>query len=735
MTNDTTKSARQARYRATHRAELAANQAAYRSGNTRYSDSEQRRNSERHHKEWALGEQHAVMVAIDGEADDTGRYWLLQAYDGTAFYTLESPTQRLTLTQAAYAMRSVRTELKKKHGKAAHFYFFSMNYDIDQLIGGDTTISNEQKARLVTHRSRAYGAVRGPDFREDEILTRSRLAVYNGRKDIRIRYLKSDLQTTYSELHFRDVWSLSAQSFVATIERFVAQWTDDEREYLAPHFERVKTGKLARGDWQAAGYTPELVKEYNESELILLQWYMTQLVHLCEAVGLSPRSFAGPAPLARALLMKYGVASHIKPRDYDTVDYQEGPINDACRAAFYGGRIELAGQGTAVGIFNYDIRSAYPSALAQLPCLAHGAWRPLTDDDKHALYNGHAPAYAIWRIRWRMPDSDMWGPFPYRQSDGAICYPLAGEGWYHTPEVQAFYNVNVRRGDVAEWQFLDGWVWEPDCTERRPFESMVHETYQIRADLKAAGNPAELVLKLALNSQYGVMAQTSGSHRQIDKDGATIGYHTPRFSNLYGAGLITSMIRAKLYHAIMSAPSAVICAMTDGLYTLAQLPLEQSNELGEWELSVSYEAHLFVTPGVVFKQGGTSKTRGIPVKVSFSDVYETWRAGEIEWSAPVKRYQGLAQALRRGALDKRWGTFIDEDYTLSLSPLAIAHKRDVLAGGTHIQWDNEQTDFTWYPPWRYRRSISQRYERPMDSGTLPIVERERDAYAGTTEGD
>src|SRR5262249_53367970 len=73
-------------------------------------------------------------------------------------------------------------------------------------------------------------------------------------------------------------------------------------------------------------------------------------------------------------------------------------------------------------VYGWDISSAYPYQLTQLPCLMHAEWRKTNREDiSHGI------------IRYELRDSgecDAWGPLPFRLADGCIAYPATSGGDY-----------------------------------------------------------------------------------------------------------------------------------------------------------------------------------------------------------------------------------------------------------------------------------------------------------------
>jgi hypothetical protein len=269
--------------------------------------------------------------------------------------------------------------------------------------------------------------------------------------------------------------------------------------------------------------------------------------------------------------------------------------------AFFGGRSEISCIGPVPGpVYGYDINSAYPTAIADLPELSGARWYRVKK---------HKPGmWGFYRIRWSQRKTECWGMFPIRGAmlpDGhrsiSLMYPNSGEGWFHSHEVETAIRLNP--GAVEIW---DGWVIEDSGA--RPFEWVKAEA-AIRLAYKAAGDERAFPLKVGLNSVYGKLAQRSGTH--------------PLQCIAYAAS-ITSWTRAQLLSAAYPAGHGVILLATDGILSTVPLDLPLGAGLGTWEADV-YESAWMLQAGVYWA-GGKKKTRGIDARTLTLDaVADRWR--------------------------------------------------------------------------------------------------------------
>lgn len=387
-----------------------------------------------------------------------------------------------------------------------------------------------------------------------------------------------------------------------------------------------------------SSFTPfmgDTEKRYCILECKLLCGLMDAVRAETEGQGFTLRRFSGAGSLAASILTEYSTR--------DAIGKLPKAVEEASSRAYFGGRFEACIVGPCDGpIYEYDIRSAYPSIIQDLPCLACGKWRKVKDFDP-------SMRWALWRVDWDIPwfvKEDNWyygyGPFPFRTKTGYIRYPLRGRGWYYTKEVIEAIRI---WGDCITVKM--GHVYTPDgsCPHGKPF-GFVGDLYSRRAELKAEGHAGEKVLKLGLNSLYGKLAQTVG---------------TRPYASPVWAGLITSETRAKLLTCLDSSqyPSAIMFA-TDAVFSLRKpLPLEIGTELGQWE-EHRFDDIFIVQPGIYavnYKKALADgramekvRTRGFG-RQSFilTDALEAWRT-MMPFQVEYPIFVGIGAALQSDKL-------------------------------------------------------------------------------------
>ena len=390
----------------------------------------------------------------------------------------------------------------------------------------------------------------------------------------------------------------------------------------------------------------EQIAIYMRLELKYMKQLMGALRDSLHRIGYSIRSWHGPGALANAAIRRHSIR--------DCFGNSPSHIADAARFAFVAGRFEGVLGGRVGRVYSADINSAYPYYCAQLPNLANGVWREVTT---------YQPGrFGIYRIAYRSFGRNAYRlhPLPYRDNRGNVTWPDRVTGWYWNPEADlVFNNPDIWPGEA---QLLEGWVFDEYDESNRPFAWIV-DYYNQRKELKTAGDPAEKVLKLIINSIYGQLAQRTGWDKKRRR--------APKNHKLEYAGWITASCRAAVYRVAVKCGDDLVSIDTDGVYSRKPFDwLTHSKELGEWELE-EFEDSVFWQSGIyALKSEGEwkkARSRGLP-RATFS-VESLLKAVETLGQLKLKKkvFVGYSVALQRNATerDSDLNTWEEIDYDLN----------------------------------------------------------------------
>jgi hypothetical protein len=576
---------------------------------------------------------------------------------------------------------------------------YGFNYDANQIIRGIGKVATLK--RILNPLQGQYGP--RSTFWGDYAITYQKGQYFRvSRVDRRGPKPVVDKSTTRT---IREVLGSFQSSFVSTITKFTVG-SEQERAF-------VPKNKAQREEFD--GLTAEMI-DYCKLECRLLASLMTDFRADCIERDSVPAQWSGAGWIAASLLKKHGIpkrpltaneaallaATTGSPCDSQLRRPERDPEFEAAASlAFYGGRSEVSRIGLIPGpVYEYDLNSAYPASMCDLPCPMHTRWvhRP------HARRLPKAGLY-LAKVTFTHEFIQPWCGLPFRRK-ARLCWPYQGTGWYWSCEIEAarrylFANISVR----------DLWVAERacDCRLYDWVPALYEERKRLGSDTR--GYP----LKLGLNSLYGKMAQRSGRGP----------YH-----DAVAAGLITAMTRARLIEAVGYDPEAVVMLATDAVYSTRPLPLDIGEGLGQWEQKTWPD--LFIAqPGVYWSPSElaagtgpdkvTVKSRGAPRSV-IGDAAPQFQRTFEDWIAKLRQADDLAVMLRNR---KRIPTVPVSVRVFHACALALARHKPSLAG----TWKDVTRLLRF--DWSGKRHSIQGVELAGDSLlTMPITQSKLDESEG-----
>ena len=637
---------------------------------------------------WEIGEQHVIGqtyddIGFEGVADYKYRdhiYTLLAAYDGE-HHELHRNGNRLGTSECLAFLSDIAARNRK-----AIFICYGASYDINQILR-DLTWKQAKRLLMQTNGR----ALRPLEVVYDGV---AYLITYQPRKSFHVEcycdgspYIKGTKRwkmrngkkpKPYASFTVWDVIGFFQCSFVTTMKTWLAS---DH-----PHLARIAAMKAQRATFALDQFADMI--EYNRAENEVLVEIMIKLrAALAHPdVELKLTRWDGAGAVAAALFKKHD----IKQFKLDTEEHAPLVFN-AARYAYSGGHIEAIQIGYEERpIYHYDVCSAYPSIIRDLPDLSVGNWRHVVAARGGTIDHNKVPqGFVLVRSKWAFPFKGVpFYPLFWRTPKGAIVYPAFGQGWHWYPEwkVAADWVSNLQyRFDMdpagsecgrAQLDVLEYWHWVPhELANPKPF-AWVEEYYERRKVLKSAAKKgdaeagaAQIVLKLGLNSCYGKMAQQLGYRIGTAKKGddgkpalETEGHRKgkpvlevtkPPYFQIEWAGYVTAGCRAQLMRAALQKPHAMISFATDGIYSTEPLDLSVGDKLGDWEFNL-HEAMMIIMPGYYSHRDGSTSwkqySRGFDKRLIERDDTVFYRSEWKQKHASVAIRQFRLIGLRQSAI-------------------------------------------------------------------------------------
>lgn len=565
-------------------------------------------------------------VFIDGEGDDgeehgrRQRYMLMGASTGQRLQAEDLDTLAIFrwLIDLAQAQRY------------SWFVMYGMSYDVEMWC---RNIPPSTLRKLMTANKAYVGSYT--------------VAYYPGKifeltdRERHVKITIYDVRGFWSATHPSRV--RSSGGVVADMGGFLAA-LDKE---LGPSYEDrqlIIDGKLDRGYFTYAGLGD--VEQYMSAELARGVDLMDSLRAKTNRLGWDLKSWHGSGAIANHILAAHGVEQWTPAPGCGV---NPSMLWAACVGSYYGGWIDQAYIGwTDQTIYQKDQNSAYPYAMLFLPPMEGGHWE--------RYRGGHPQDHAMYYVRWEAPRNFINGPHPfsYRRKDGGVIRPAIGEGWVHGVELMAV----ISSGIPYKWDIVEGFEFRPADTAARAFD-WVQGLYDLRADMKAAGDPAEMVLKTGYATLYGKEAQQTGAMK---------------YQNLFHAGEITARTRAGLWSIAVQNPGAWVSSMTDSLYSLEPFDADEGLGLGQWKDEGNIIESVWCQAGVAFGRlesdpdvWAKQTARGFGTKLKREDVM-THMANLTDETCPVTEYKTFVTMRRAEQLGDwdRWRRWEPLTRTLDL---------------------------------------------------------------------
>jgi hypothetical protein len=435
--------------------------------------------------------------------------------------------------------------------------------------------------------------------------------------------------------------------------------------------QKISAGKDNRSEF----YWTDIdeIREYWGLELVTGCALMTKIRLMCLGAGFAGMNkWYGPGALAAYSLKQNKVTEYMA----------ESPpkVKAAALRAYAGGWFERFQCGLYNGpVWTADINSAYVYAMSLLPNLAKGHWEYTRTN---LVDRARSCKFGIFRCKWQVDFNGYLRacqgiPFPlfHRDRDGTIKRPFASDVWLWNPEA-----ANASTTPFAT--LTEGWIFIEDDPDDYPF-NWVATMFDTRLAMQAAGDPSEKILKWALASYYGRVAQRKGWNKKSNAP--------PMFHQIEWAGWITSKCRAMIYRAAIdvAARGGLVSVDTDGIIsTVPFIDLQngEGNQLGRWKVE-EYTDMIYIQNGVYWlgKGGGYDaklgytvwedpKLRGIPRTRLSPDIALEALSGDGRIHLSRHGFRGYRAALHGHR--EQWRMWVDDDLTVSvLSAGARTHNR------------------------------------------------------------
>ena len=228
--------------------------------------------------------------------------------------------------------------------------------------------------------------------------------------------------------------------------------------------------------------------------------------------------------------------------------------------SYLGGRFELLQKGYFEDCYTYDIKSAYPSTIAEQIDYTKGKWVKVKNGriDKDAFSGYYECKIDCLEL--------IISPFT-KKIQGLSVYPNGKFKQTLTKNEIEFYRDNFESVDI---KILDGIEFFPDEI-LTPFKDEILKLYEWKEREKDPD--VKYAVKIFMNSFYGKTIQKSGDLNL-----------TGKVFNPIWATNITSETRLKLFKLMIQDIESVIGTSTDSVHAIRPFSIPKTPKLGDFDL-------------------------------------------------------------------------------------------------------------------------------------------------------
>lgn len=387
----------------------------------------------------------------------------------------------------------------------------------------------------------------------------------------------------------------------------------------------------------------------------------------------------------------------------DIPEYLDAPlgVNKYFYWAYYGGWFELFKRGyQSEAIYEYDINSAYPFAMLDLPDTRDLRWERVKRPSKDTVIGVYLIAFSPKR------QSNI-SPVQIR-TEALSVHPQASGVRYVTDDELEIYQ------DVYKVKVISGFEAFGDHI-RYPFREFVQKLYSDKSKYKNKDAAMYMTVKKCLNGFYG---------KNIQRTGGKIGNC---FNPVYAAK-ITASCRKQIWNAVKDHQDKVIGIQTDSCMMTEEIDIDEGTGLGQWE-GKEFTEGIFLLSGVYEMLGDVKKTkiRGYDTKMALMDMlkaHPTKDAIEVAKEKPLHLKQAVGW--------KKWDVSQTNEFVTDIKTISCKYDLKRVWKGDCENWSEFCRDQWESEPFRhsYESIFESEYIKKSMDVMKESLHRYRDGEGG-----
>jgi hypothetical protein len=306
---------------------------------------------------------------------------------------------------------------------------------------------------------------------------------------------------------------------------------------------------------------PEMI-QYCIDDCVLTKDLAQVLIDTCNGFGIFSKAYYSEASLAAHYFRKNCEIPRLSE-----ISKGKALRNRLAWQAYRGGWIQTFKRGSFDDVTVYDINSAYPYEIANLPDLTGGSFVY-----RHGARQPPAGAVMGWMDCFIYTDvhgpDDAWKePYGPHFFNPVATY-IAGKGmnYYFRGSIRS--TITMLEYDVYKKYFpiepIQAYYWIPEKEINYIYRPIIHKLYDLKSTYKTGDQNFYKLTKILMNGFYGKLIQKT---RKV-KNGK-IRWETGQLFNPYHGSYVTARCRTEVFKYIQESvyPEDVIAVMTDSVAT------------------------------------------------------------------------------------------------------------------------------------------------------------------------
>jgi len=261
-------------------------------------------------------------------------------------------------------------------------------------------------------------------------------------------------------------------------------------------------------------------------------------------------------------------------------------ILDIAFQTYYGGRFEILKRGYFDELYYYDINSAYPKVISELPSLKYGSWTEVMRINENECIG-------FYKVVLHIPEQYI-SAFPIKPKKYIVVFPSGHFGAWIT-----WYEADLLRKYII--RVVSGYEYVPNSKEYYPFKKEIKNLYSKKSKYKGINDTWYHIIKITMNALYGCFIE---KHKKADG----LIYSGILFNPIW-ASIITAKTRWKLLMDVDKRDWKYIVAFhTDSILSTKKLKLKCNDKINNWKLE-KHDSGVILMTGV-YQIGDITKRRG-----------------------------------------------------------------------------------------------------------------------------